>query len=556
MTDRGGSMADRGSGMADRGGTMADRGGMTDRGGTMADRGGMADRGAGEEILTMTGIDITFPGVHALDRVDFTLRRQEIHSLMGENGAGKSTLIKVLTGVYKKDKKSGGSMLLHGLPFDPANPLEARRRGVNSVYQEINLCDNLTVAENIHAGRQKTRFGKIDWKHIRRASEEALGRLNISIDVSRLLGSYPVAVKQMIAIARAVDMDSKILILDEPTSSLDRPEVDRLFATIRKLRDEGLSVIFISHFLDQIYELCDCVTVLRNGKRIGAYPLKDLPRYELISKMVGKDLSRLEKRDRARDRGTNAGDPHDVFIEAKNLGKKRAVSPFNLIIRKGEILGFAGLLGSGRTESVNLLFGIDEPDSGEIRVKNRKQRFRKPKDAISRFIAFCPEDRKKNGIVFDLSIRENIVLALQGKQGIFRYIPLKKQRELAEEYIKLLGVAAPHQDVPVGNLSGGNQQKVILARWLVTAPELLILDEPTRGIDVLAKAEIMNLAMRLCDEGMSLVFISSEMEEVVRCSDRVAVMRDRRKIAEIDGADLDAEKILKAIAESEGEGEG
>ena len=507
--------------------------------------GGKSDKDGDErgEILALSGIDIAFPGVHALDNVDFTLRPQEIHSIMGENGAGKSTLIKVITGVYKKNS---GAMLLNGKPFEPANPLDARRMGVNSVYQEINLCDNLTVAENIHAGRQKTRFGKIDWKHIKRASEEALARLNIHIDVTRLLNSYSVAVKQMIAIARAVDMDSKILILDEPTSSLDRPEVDQLFATIRKLRDQGLSVIFISHFLDQIYELCDRVTVLRNGKRIGEYPLKDLPRYELVSKMVGKEFSRLGKRDRERS------GPGDVFIEARNLGKKRAVRPFNLIIRKGEILGFAGLLGSGRTESANLLFGIDEPDSGELMVKNRKQRFRKPRDAINRLIAFCPEDRKKNGVIFELSIRENMMLALQAKRGILKYLPFKKQRELADEYIKLLGVATPNQDAPLGNLSGGNQQKVILARWLITAPELLILDEPTRGIDVLAKAEIMNLAMRLCDQGMSLVFISSELEEVVRCSDRVAVMRDRRKIAELSGADMDAEKILKAIAEAEG----
>ena len=495
----------------------------------------------GEVILSMSGIDISFPGVHALDNVDFTLRQGEIHSLMGENGAGKSTLIKILTGVYKKDS---GTMTLNGAAFDPATPLEARRFGVNSVYQEINLCDNLSVAENIYAGRQKTRFGKIDWKYIKTGAEEALRRLNIRIDVTRLLSSYSVAIKQMIAIARAVDMDSKVLILDEPTSSLDRPEVEQLFATIRKLRDEGLSVIFISHFLDQIYELCDRVTVLRNGKRIGEYALKDLPKYELVSKMVGKEFSALEKRDRS-GRGKEG---NDVFIEVKNFGKRRTVQPFDLVIRKGEILGFAGLLGSGRTESANLLFGIDEADSGEMVLKNQKNQFKSPRDAIGKFIAFCPEDRKKNGIVYDLSVRENIILALQAKDGIFKYIPLKKQREFAEEFIKALGIVTPGQEIPVGNLSGGNQQKVILARWLATKPELLIMDEPTRGIDVHAKAEIMNLAMKLCDEGMSLVFISSELEEVIRCSDRIAVMRDRKKIAEISGADMDEQKILEAIA--------
>jgi simple sugar transport system ATP-binding protein len=495
----------------------------------------------GDVILRMSGIDISFPGVHALDNVDFTLRRGEIHSIMGENGAGKSTLIKVLTGVYQKDS---GTMTLNGAPFDPANPLEARRFGVNSVYQEINLCDNLSVAENIYAGRQKTRFGKIDWKYINAGAEQALRRLNISIDVTKSLGGYSVAIKQMIAIARAVDMESKVLILDEPTSSLDRPEVEQLFATIRKLRGEGLSVIFISHFLDQIYELCDKVTVLRNGRLIGEYVLQELARIDLVSKMVGKDFSNLEKRNRSAEGKEN----NEVFIEVKNFGKKRAVQPFDLVIRKGEILGFAGLLGSGRTESANLLFGIDEADSGELSIQNQKSSLKSPRDAIGKLIAFCPEDRKKNGIVYELSVRENIILALQAKYGIFRYIPLKKQRELVDEYIKALDIVTPGQEIPVGSLSGGNQQKVILARWLVTGPELLIMDEPTRGIDVHAKAEIMNLAMKLCDEGKSLVFISSELEEVIRCSDRIVVMRDRKKIAEISGADMDEEKILKAIA--------
>ncbi|MDR1898893.1 MAG: sugar ABC transporter ATP-binding protein, partial [Treponema sp.] len=483
-------------------------------------------------ILQMTGIDIQFPGVHALDAVNFTLRRNEIHSIMGENGAGKSTLIKVLTGVYKKNS---GTITLDGADFNPASPLEARQYGVNSVYQEINLCDNLSVAENIYAGRQQTRFGKINWKKIKTGAEEALRALNVAVDVTRLLGSYSVAVKQMIAIARAVDMNSRVLILDEPTSSLDRPEVEQLFSTIRKLRDDGLSVIFISHFLDQVYELCDRVTVLRNGKLIGEYVLKELPKLDLVSRMVGKDFSSLKKR----EKNAAGRERNEIFIEAKGLGKKRTIQPFDLVVRRGETLGLAGLLGSGRTEVANLLFGIDEADSGEILLRNQKKTFKRPNDAINQLIAFCPEDRKKNGLIYDLSVRENIILAMQAKQGIFKYLPLKKQAEIAAEYIKKLGIMTPGPDVPVGNLSGGNQQKVILARWLVTKPALLILDEPTRGIDVHAKAEIMNLAMQLCDEGMSLVFISSEIDEVIRCSDRIAVMRDRKKIAEIAGEDLD-----------------
>ncbi|MCL1909011.1 MAG: sugar ABC transporter ATP-binding protein [Holophagaceae bacterium] len=496
----------------------------------------------GDVILSMSGIDISFPGVHALDSVDFTLRRGEIHSLMGENGAGKSTLIKVLTGVYRKDF---GTMTLNGAPFDPASPLEARRFGVNSVYQEINLCDNLTVAENMYAGRQKTCFGKIDWKQINSGAEKALERLNIDIDVTRLLSSYSVAVKQMIAIARAVDMESAVLILDEPTSSLDKPEVEQLFSIIRKLRDDGLSVIFISHFLDQIYDLCDRVTVLRNGKLIGEYVLRELPKLDLVSKMVGKEFSALDKRDRSSQSKEN----NEVYIDAKNLGKRRSVHPFDMTIRKGEIVGFAGLLGSGRTESANLFFGIDEADSGELLIEGEKSQFKKPSDAIDKFIAFCPEDRKINGIVYDLSVRENIILALQGKKGIFNFIPLKKQREIADFFINALNIVTSSQETPVGTLSGGNQQKAILARWLATDPQLLILDEPTRGIDVNAKAEIMNLAMKLCEEGKSLIFISSELEEVVRCCDRIAVMRDRKKIAEMSGVDLSEEKILQAIAD-------
>jgi simple sugar transport system ATP-binding protein len=406
-------------------------------------------------------------------------------------------------------------------------------------------CDNLTVAENIYAGRQQSRLGKINWKYINDGANEALKRLNLNIDVNRLLGSYSVAIKQMIAIARAVDMNSKILILDEPTSSLDRPEVEQLFSTVRRLREGGLSVIFISHFLDQVYEFCDRVTVLRNGKLIGEYILSELPKLELVSKMVGKDFSKLEKRDKT----GRAKEGSSVFIAAKNLGKSRLVEPFDLEIHKGETVGFAGLLGSGRSEAAGLFFGVNEADSGEMRMgKQNRVMFKKPRDAITALIAFCPEDRKKYGIISDLSVRENIILAMQAKEGIFKFIPRKKQEEIAGQYIKMLGIVTTSQDMPVRNLSGGNQQKVILARWLVTQPELLILDEPTRGIDVAAKAEIMNLAMKLCDEGMSLVFISSELEEVIRCSDRIAVMRDRKKIAELSGTEMTEQNILKAIA--------
>ena len=488
-------------------------------------------------VLKMTGIDMFFPGVHALEGVDFTLRKKEIHSIMGENGAGKSTLIKVLTGAYKKNN---GSILLDGVEFNPSGPLEARHHGVNSVYQEINLCDNLTVAENIYAGRQKTRLGKINWKAIKSGAKDALARLNIDVDVNNLLGDYTVGIKQMVAIARAVDMNSKVLILDEPTSSLDRPEVEQLFDTVRKLRDDGLSVIFISHFLEQVYELCDRVTVLRNGKLIGEYELKNLPRYELVSKMIGKDFSILKNREK---KGVSK-ETSDVFIEAKKLGKRRAVEPFDLLIRKGEILGLAGLLGSGRTEVVNLFFGIYEADTGEMLLKNKKKSFKKPSDAINQLIGFCPEDRKRNGVIYDLSVEDNIILAMQAKDGIFKLMSKKKKAEIVEEYIKKLGIVTTGSDMVAGTLSGGNQQKVILARWLVTNPNLLILDEPTRGVDVGAKIEIFKIINEMVALKNAVVIISSEMAEVIGMCDRAVIIREGVSVGVLDKEELTEENII------------
>ncbi len=492
-------------------------------------------------IVKMTDIDMFFPGVKALDKVNFTLRKGEIHSLMGENGAGKSTLIKVLTGVYHK---SGGAILYEGNDFVPITPIMAQHAGINTVYQEINLCDNLTVAENIFAGRQPKKWGKIDWKTMNSKAEEALQKLHINIDVTRQLGTYTVAIKQMVAISRAVDMSSKVLILDEPTSSLDAQEVEELFTVMRKLKSEGMAIIFISHFLDQIYEICDRITVLRNGMLIGEYEASKLSQLELVSKMVGQELSTLEQNRKA------ISEKKDLIpvIETTNLGKQHVVSPFSVTVNKGETLGLAGLLGSGRTEVASLLFGAEEADEGELFIHGKKITLKSPRDAIQHKIAFCPEDRKKDGILYDLSVRENIILALQARRGILKAIPMKQQIEIANEYIKLLNIATPDCEKAVGSLSGGNQQKVILARWLVTEPEVLILDEPTRGIDVKAKAEIMNLSMDLCKNGMSVVFISSELDEIVRCSDRVAIMRDRTKIAEVSGAELESDNILKIIA--------
>lgn len=500
----------------------------------------------GDVLLEMRHIDKVFPGVRALSNVDFTLRAGEIHSLMGENGAGKSTLIKVLTGVYHRD---GGTVLLNGKEIFPKTPKDAQAVGISTVYQEVNLCPNLTVAENIFIGREPKKFGFIDWKTINRRSKELLQTLNIDIDVTKTLDHYSVAIQQMIAIARAVDVDAKILILDEPTSSLDEEETKRLFNIIRKLQAKGLGIIFISHFLEQIYELCDRITILRNGELVGAYDIDKLPKVELIAKMVGKDLDSVKEFDKM---GAKSVPSKEVFLEAKNIGCVGKLNEMDLTIHKGEVIGLGGLLGSGRTETAELLFGVNPITKGEIDINGQKVNLKNPITAMKHKIAFCPEDRKVQGIIGSLSVRENIILALQAKNGIFKYIPYKDQVVYADDCIQLLKIKVSDREQLVQNLSGGNQQKVIIARWLITEPNLLILDEPTRGIDVGTKSEIQKMAVGLAkSKGMSVIFISGEMDEMVRTCTKITVIRDRKKVAEIEGDKISSENIMKAIAGGE-----
>ena len=492
-------------------------------------------------LLKMSAIDMSFPGVMALNKVDLTLRRGEIHTIMGENGAGKSTLIKCLTGVYQMD---GGKILLDGEEIRPQSVNEAMKLGISSVYQEVNLCPNLTVAENIFIGRQPKKMGIfVDWAKMNELSQKALWRFNLKINVARNLDTYSVAVQQMVAISRAVDQDSKILIFDEPTSSLDTDEVKKLFDVMRKLKKEGMAIVFISHFLDQVYEISDRITILRNGELVGEHLAKDLPRMKLVTEMIGKDFSQIASLKKVEPKDTS-----EVVIEAKGISAPASISNVDLTIKQGEVVGFAGLLGSGRSETARALFGIDKISSGSISIKGEAVNLKNPSIAIKRGIAFCPEDRRSDGIVADLTIRENIVLALQGRLGMFKYIGKKKQKELADKYISLLGIVTPDAEKKIGELSGGNQQKAILARWLATEPDVLILDEPTRGIDVGAKAEIMKLALDLCESGMAVVFISSELEEVIKLSNNIVVMRDRKKVAEFDGDEAELTKMLRAIA--------
>lgn len=493
-------------------------------------------------VLEVTGIHKQFPGVKALSDAGLRLFPGEVHTLMGQNGAGKSTLIKVLTGVYQPER---GSIQLDGLTIAPTSTQDAQQLGISTVYQEVNLCPNLSVAENIFIGRYPRRFGMIDWRGMRRQASELLKRLQIDVDVSQPLSSYPLAIQQMVAIARALNISSKVLILDEPTSSLDENEVQLLFSVLRGLRDQGMAILFVTHFLDQTYAISDRITVMRNGEREGEYLCSELSRLALVNKMIGAPAEAQEETGSA---CAAAGEATETFLRTKALARKGVLNPIDLEIRKGELLGLAGLLGSGRTETARLLFGADKADGGAIEIDGRSRVFSTPRDAIQQGIGFCSEDRKHEGAILALSVRENLILALQARQGLLRAIPMRRQQELAAHYVKQLGIKTASIETPIGTLSGGNQQKVLLARWLATEPKLMILDEPTRGIDVRAKQEIMDYVTTLCRKGMSILFISSELPEVLRVSDRIVVMRDRKACGEYGRGELDDSSVLHVIA--------
>lgn len=499
-------------------------------------------------LLQMRGISKAFRGVQALKGVDFTVRAGEIHALMGENGAGKSTLIKVLTGVHPRDS---GEVLLAGQSVSPQAPREAEELGISTVYQEINLIPELSVAENIMLGRQPRRFGFIDWKELHARARRALQRLEIDLDLHRSVSSCSLALQQMVAIARALDVNAKLLILDEPTSSLDEHEVAELFKVMRRLREQRLGLVFVTHFMDQVYAVSDSITVLRNGELVGEFKTAELPKLQLVGKMLGRELAAVEKVGDTMALGADANTTGVAFLTAKQLGRKGGVEPLDLEIRKGEVVGLAGLLGSGRTETARLLFGADRKSSGSIALDGRAATLSSPAKAIGEGIAFCSEDRKSEGIVPSLSVRENIILAMQAGRGFVRLLPRRKQEDLAAHYIQALRIKTPSPETPIQNLSGGNQQKVLLARWLCLQPKLIILDEPTRGIDVGAKAEIEKLVDSLRREGMAILFISSELEEVVRASQRVLVLRDRKKVGELSGEQINEDRIMEMIATHE-----
>ena len=472
-------------------------------------------------VLTARQISMVFPGVVALDHVDFTLRKGEIHALMGENGAGKSTLIKCLTGINDFEE---GEIHIDGIegPVHNHSTKDAQEVGISTVYQEVNLCPNLTVAENLFIGREPlTKYGTIDRKAYTARAQKIMDELGIAVDVQRNLENYSLAIQQMVAIARAVDMDCKVLILDEPTSSLDDEEVEKLFNVMRMVKGKGVGIIFVTHFLEIV----------------------DLPRLKLVEAMMGKafdDLKSIKS-------GDSKAVSDELEISARGLGHTGTVKPFDLDIHKGEVIGVGGLLGSGRSELARAIYGADKANSGTLKVKGEEVKINQPIDAMNLGMGMLPDDRKAEGIIADLSIRENIILALQSKKGMFKLMTRAQQNELADKYIKLLSIKTPSRETLIKQLSGGNQQKVILARWLATNPEFLILDEPTRGIDVGTKTEIQKLVLNLAKEGKSIMFISSEIAEMLRTCSRMIIMRDGEKVDELDG-ELTEERVIKSIA--------
>ena len=498
-------------------------------------------------VLEMRGICKYFPGVRALEQVDFTLREGEIHALMGENGAGKSTLIKVLTGVYHKD---AGEVFIKGIdkPAVIRSPQDAQNIGISTVYQEITLCPNLTVAENMYIGRTKGHL--TNWKKMNADAGKLLDDLGIPAIPGQQLGSCSIAVQQMIAIARAVDMNCKVLILDEPTSSLDEQEVAKLFKLMLDLKKKGVGIIFVTHFLEQVYEVCDRITVLRDGKLVGEYVIEELPRVQLVSKMLGKDFDDMADIKSESDADKIDYDSIPVY-EAQGLEGTTGIKPFDFSIHKGEVNGFTGLLGSGRSECVRAIFGADKVTGGTVLIDGKPVKISKPLDAMKHGISYLPEDRKRDGIVGDLSVRDNIILALQVMKGFFKPISRAQAEKFADEYIKLLNIKTASSETPIKSLSGGNQQKVILARWLLANPSYLILDEPTRGIDIGTKVEIQKLVLKLAGEGKSVTFISSEIDEMIRTCSRLVVLRDGKVVGELKGDELTQNKIMATIAGGE-----
>jgi ribose transport system ATP-binding protein len=502
-------------------------------------------------LLHLEGITKRFGSATALDQVDLTVTRGEVHALVGENGAGKSTLIKIMTGAYHRD---GGEMWLDGVAVDFDTPAEAQAAGVCAVHQEIHLLGHRSVAENIFLGREPRRWGLLDWATMNADTGELLAGLGLDLDPRATLGTLNTARQQMVAIARGVSLGAKILVLDEPTSSLSDREVAILYDLMRHLQRQGTAIVYISHRFDELYAVCDRVTVLRDGKLVATQPLAGLERLELVCLMLGKSRDELragttafgDHRARA---SVDAVDDSGPVLRVEGLTRGARLRGVTLDVKRGEILGLAGLLGSGRTETARAVFGASPSESGSLWLGGTRFEPHTPVDAIRAGIGFVSEDRKAEGIIPELSIRDNLTLAALPTLTRFGIVSRRKQREIVDRYMQRMGIQATSADQPIRELSGGNQQKVLLARWLCTEPRLLLLDEPTRGIDIGAKGEIQRLVNELAASGLGVLMISSELEELVEGCSRVVVLRDGRDVTELRGDAISQEAIIDAMAE-------
>lgn len=499
-------------------------------------------------LLAMSGIRKHFAGAPALRGASLEIAPGEVHALIGQNGAGKSTLIKILTGLYRRDE---GEIIFAGAPSHLTSPRQAQAAGIATIYQELNLVPLRSVAENVVMGQEPKSLGfMINWLEAHRRTEEILARFGIDIDVTAPLGSYSTAIQQLVAIARAVSMDAKLVIMDEPTSSLDSSEVEILFGVVRELKSSGVSVLYVTHFLDELFQVCDRVTIMRDGQTVGCTDIDDTTKLDLVAGMLGRDADEIAAEGLTELAGGGAS-YDEVVLEVKHVATGPRLSEFSMILHKGEIVGLGGLLGSGRTEAVRGIFGVDPLTKGEIRLNGERFSPSEPADAIRSRIGFLTEDRKAEGIIPHMSVRENLTLALLPALRKNGRIDLEREKALVAEFIKKLGIKTAHMDQPIRELSGGNQQKVLLARWLATRPDILILDEPTRGVDVGAKREIQSIIRNFVDDGHSVILISSEFEELVEGANRIVVMHEGKAVSELTNPGITENALVKALAHHE-----
>ena len=505
----------------------------------------LVDRDMDENILEVQQLEKRFSGVHALKGINLKIRKGEVHALMGENGAGKSTFIKIITGLYQP---TSGKIIFDGQQVEIPNVISAQKMGISTVYQELNMIPYLTVAENIFLGRYPFSKGGIDWKKMNAQAQKLLDDIGVDVKADVPLKEYTTAKQQLISIVRAVNFKAKLLILDEPTSSLDRKEVEVLFQIMKKLRRDGISIIFITHRLSEVYEVTDRISILKDGEYVGTWHTDELPEYELVKKMVGSESSYQMKKEMP----IRSFDDKKVILEVKNLMRSPFVNGVSFQIHEGEIVGMAGLLGAGRTETVRLIFGCDKMDSGEIYVEGKKVEIHSPRDAMREGLAFVTENRREEGIFPDLSVEKNIAICSLNQILNRGLISSRKRRDLAKKYIDVLKIKTPNNAQHIRYLSGGNQQKCILGRWMSTKPKLIILDEPTRGIDIGAKTEIEKLIRGFSQEGISVIYISSEMNELVRNCDRVIVLRDGKQVGHLYSNELSEKLIMQSVAGQKG----